>query len=63
MGSRNGTEVDGRPVPPGGPRFELSAGDVVTLGDPHLARFEVAETTGRDLADAMAGVRETAAEA
>ena len=63
MGSRNGTEVDGRPVPPGGPRFELSAGDVVTLGDPHLARFEVADTTGRDLADAMAGVRETAAEA
>ena len=63
LGSRNGTEVDGRPVPPGGPRFELSSGDVVTLGDPHLARFEVAETTGRDLADAMAGVRETAAEA
>ena len=63
MGSRNGTEVDGRPVPPGGPRFELSAGDVVTLGDPHLARFEVVETTGRDLADAIAGARETAADA
>lgn len=63
LGSRNGTEVDGRPVPPGGPRFELSAGDVVTLGDPRLARFEVAETAGGDLADAMAGVRETAAEA
>jgi len=63
LGSRNGTEVDGRPVPPGGPRFELSSGDVVTLGDPHLARFEVVETTGRDIADAVAGVRETAAEA
>ena len=63
MGSRNGTEVDGRPVPPGGPRFELSSGDVVTLGDPHLARFEVVETTGRDIADAAAGLRETAAEA
>ena len=62
LGSRNGTEVDGRPVPPGGPRFELSSGDVVTLGDPHLARFEVVETTGRDIADAVAGVRETAAE-
>ena len=63
LGSRNGTEVDGRPVPPGGPRFELSSGDVVTLGDPHLARFEVVETTGRDIADAAAGLRETAAEA
>ena len=63
LGSRNGTEVDGRPVPPGGPRFELSSGDVVTLGDPHLARFEVVETTGREIADAVAGALETAAEA
>ena len=62
MGSSNGTEVDGRPVPRG-QMFKLSVGDVVTLGDPHLARYEVVEAVGDTLADRFAGIQETAAEA
>ena len=41
-GSSNGTDVDGRMLKPG-TRYKLSVGDVVTLGDPHLARFEVVD--------------------
>ena len=62
MGSSNGTDVDGRPVPRG-QMFKLSVGDIVTLGDPHLARYEVVEAGGDSLADRLAGIQETAAEA
>ena len=61
LGSSNGTDVDGRPLEPDVP-FELDVGDVVTLGDPHLARFRLAES--RDaLGDALSTIREGAAEA
>jgi pSer/pThr/pTyr-binding forkhead associated (FHA) protein len=61
LGSSNGTDVDGRPLEPDVP-FELDVGDVVTLGDPHLARFRLAES--RDaLGDALSTIRGGAAEA
>ena len=61
LGSSNGTDVDGRTLEPDVP-FALDAGDVVTLGDRHLAQFRVAES--RDaLGDALSTIREGAAEA
>ena len=61
LGSSNGTDVDGRTLEPDVP-FALHVGDVVTLGDRHLAQFRVAES--RDaLGDALSTIREGAAEA
>ena len=61
LGSSNGTDVDGRTLEPDVP-FALDVGDVVTLGDRHLAQFRVAES--RDaLGDALSTIREGAAEA
>lgn len=65
LGSVNGTEVDGRRLEPG-TAYALRVGDVVSLGDPHLARFEVAEAganAGDAIADALAGVQKATAEA
>jgi len=53
LGSSNGTDVGGRGVLPGVPTA-LTPGDVVTLGDPHLARYEVVGTKDA-LGDALAG--------
>lgn len=65
LGSVNGTEVDGRGIEPGVP-FLLSEGDVVTLGDAHLARYEVVESaaeTADALVDAFSGMQEATADA
>ena len=69
--SVNGTQVNGRNVKPGSAR-KIAEGDIVTLGDPHLAKFEVVEfafnkkATGDPLAsfqNAFAGVAKGVAEA